>query len=237
MQYLKLNIPEVGVTETIDGEEGHHLTKVKRCQIGEDIQIFDGNGIIARANIIEVNKKDALIKITKREKFEKPKVKTILYIVPPKGKNFPLLLEKAVEIGIDEIVPIVSERSIKEYQMEKEDKYERIILEASKQCERAYLPVLKPLMTFAESLNQYQKAEDLRLFFHTKDGGDHWKKSVELLKGSTCSIWIGPEGGWTENEIVFARSKNVNICTLPLPILRVETAVIAITSLVKTYLA
>lgn len=236
MQYFLLDIPAVDQTVKIDGEEGHHLVKVKRCQMGETIQLFNGNGLQASAIIIQVNKNDAVLKISKLEKFEKPNVKTILLVVPPKGKNFPLLLEKAVEIGIDEIVPIQSERSIKEYIVEKEVKYEKILLEASKQCERAYLPRLMPLMSFAESLSQYHKPENLRLLFHTNSGGKHWELTNKLAKGSTCCIWIGPEGGWTENEIVFARSKNAHICTLPMPILRVETAVIAITSLIKTYL-
>lgn len=237
MQFFSLKIPMVNELFTLGGDEGHHLIKVKRCQIGEVIKLFDGNGTQASAEVVQVNKRDALLKIIKRNCIEKPNVKIVLLIVPPKGKNFPLILEKAVEIGVDEIVPVASERSVKEYQAEKEEKYEKILLEAAKQCERAYLPLLHPLKTLEESFLSYKQPEYLKLFFHTKEGGKHWEQSSQLPKGAACCIWIGPEGGWAENEIVFARSKDAYICTLPMPILRVETAVIAITSLLKTYLA
>jgi 16S rRNA (uracil1498-N3)-methyltransferase len=236
MQYYLSEIPEVGHSVTIDGEEGHHLTRVKRCEIGESINLFDGKGSQAKTEVIQVNKKDAILKISSRQFVDKPVVKTVLLVVPPKGKNFPLILEKAVEIGVDEIIPIVSERSVKEYQIEKEEKYEKILLEASKQCERPYLPELSSLMSFAESMKKFQNSDDLKLLFHPKDGGKYWEQANRLKSGTSCCMWIGPEGGWSENEIVFARTQNTYICTLPMPVLRVETAVIAITSLIKTYL-
>lgn len=236
MQYFSLKIPLVNETFSLEGDEGHHLIKVKRCRIGENIKLFDGNGTQATAEVIQINKRDAFLKIIDRNILDKPKVKIVLLIVPPKGKNFSLILEKAVEIGVDEIVPVSSERSVKEYQAEKEVKYEKILLEAAKQCERAYLPMLHPSKTLQESFLPYEKPENLKLFFHTKDGGKYWEQSRHLPKGATCCLWIGPEGGWADSEIVFARSKDAYICTLPMPILRVETAVIAITSLLKTYL-
>lgn len=236
MQYFLLGIPEIGQLVNLEGDEGHHLTKVKRCDLGEVIKLFDGNGIQASAEVMEINKRNTVLKIISRLKLEPAIVKTKLFIVPPKGKNFPLLLEKAVEIGVDEIFPITSERSIKEYQIEKETKYEKILLEASKQCERAYLPHLFPLMSLSESLSSFDGLDDLKLFFHTNGGGNHWEQARNLAKGSSCCFWIGPEGGWADNEIVLARTKGVLVCTLPMPILRVETAVIAISSLLKTYL-
>jgi 16S rRNA (uracil1498-N3)-methyltransferase len=236
MQHFLSTIPPLGQNAFVEGDEGHHLAKVKRCQINEEVKLFDGNGVQARAKVIDISKKGVLVEILERNIFTKPEIKTVLCIVPPKGKNFSLLLEKVVEIGVDEIIPLTSERSVKEYQPEKEEKYEKILLEASKQCERSYLPILKPLMTFQDSLAFFQNPHDLKLLFHTKNGGKFWENAGKIEKGGACCFWIGPEGGWSENEIVFARSKNALICTLPMPILRVETAVISVSSLLKTYL-
>ncbi len=236
MQYFLSSIPQIGQNSFIEGDEGHHLAKVKRCQINEEIKLFDGNGTQAKAKVIEIAKKGVLVEIIETSIVLKAGIQTILCIVPPKGKNFSLLLEKVVEIGVDEIIPLTSERSVKEYQSEKEDKYEKILLEASKQCERSYLPKLRPLMTFQQSLEIFQNPEDLKLLFHTKGGGKFWENAQKIKNGGTCCFWIGPEGGWSEKEIVLASNKNTFICTLPMPILRVETAVIAVSSLIKTYL-
>jgi len=236
MQYFLSGIPQKGQNAFIDGDEGHHLTKVKRCQINEEIKIFDGNGLQALAKIVDIGKKGVLLEILEHHYVSKQGVQTILFIVPPKGKNFSLLLEKVVEIGIDEIVPLVSERSVKEYHAEKEVKYERILLEASKQCERPYLPKLHGLLPFQESFHVFKNEEDLKLLFHTKNGGKYWENVPKIKNGGSCCFWIGPEGGWSENEIVFAEKNGALICTLPMPILRVETAVISIASLIKTLL-
>lgn len=236
MQYFLSLIPKIGRNASIEGDEGHHLAKVKRCQINEEIKLFDGNGTQAKAKVIEISKKGVSVEIIDTSIVLKAGIPTILCIVPPKGKNFSLLLEKVVEIGIDEIIPLTSERSVKEYQIEKEEKYEKILLEASKQCERSYLPKLRPLMTFQQSLEIFQEPEDLKLLFHTKEGGKFWENAQKIKKGGSCCFWIGPEGGWSNDEIILASSKNALICTLPMPILRVETAVISVSSLIKTFL-
>lgn len=234
MQYYLEKIPSDTDICKLSDEEGHHLVRVKRCVLNETIKIFDGKGQQAITQVKVINKFDAVLEIKERLMQKPVSIATKLFIVPPKGKNFTLLLEKAVEIGVDEIVPIISERSVKEYQTEKEVKYEKILLEASKQCERPFLPKLNELMTLEESLDICQKDSNFALFFHTSGGAsfqDAWPKEANFKQ---CCFWIGPEGGWSNYEIELAQSKNARICTLTTPILRVETAVIAAITLIKT---
>jgi 16S rRNA (uracil1498-N3)-methyltransferase len=175
------------------------------------------------ATLKQINKKSLDFSIVTILPTKKDDKRVILYAALLKRDNFEWLLQKAVEVGVDEIVPLVSERTVKIGFNEK--RWQKIIKEAAEQSQRHTLPILRPIQNFKEALNA---AKGEVLFFDPS--GDRLD-NVEI-KDKIMSAFIGPEGGWTENEIQMVKDQKAKMINLGDNILRGETA-----GVVATYLA
>jgi 16S rRNA (uracil1498-N3)-methyltransferase len=145
-------------------------------------------------------------------------VQVILYCSIIKRENFELMAQKATEVGVKEIVPLLSSRTIK--LNIKSERVEKIIKEASEQSGRGKVPELHPPMTFKDAL-EHAKSNDLNLFFDPSG-----KIFSPLTQEKKIGVFIGPEGGWDEDEIGLARAQNFQIVSLGKLVLRAETAAI-----------
>jgi 16S rRNA (uracil1498-N3)-methyltransferase len=209
---------------TLNEEESRHCSKVLRLTIGNSIHLIDGIGGLFTAEITSHDKKHVHLKITSKQS-EFGKRNHYLHIAVAPTKNIDRLewfLEKATEIGIDEITPIICERS--ERKIVKEDRLEKVITSAVKQSLTAYHPKLNNAVTFENLINQHQNSE--KLIAHCVDEEKSYIN--QLVKPfQSYLILIGPEGDFTPKEIDLALRNNYKPVTLGNSRLRTETAALA----------
>lgn len=210
-----LNKSEIEIT----GEIAHQIIKVLKFEIGEKIELSDGKGAVGFGKVKNLNKNSVLVEIEKVEKLEENK-KTTLFCAVLKKENFELVVQKATECGISKIVPVITDRTIKTGL--KLDRLEKIAKEASEQSGRSIIPEISEPVSFEKSLELIKK-EDLNILFDISG-----EKFSEIIKNNfeKANIFIGPEGGWTENEIEKVKNLNFKIASLGRLTLRAETAAI-----------
>jgi 16S rRNA (uracil1498-N3)-methyltransferase len=197
---------------------------VLRLRSADTVILCDGNGNEAEATLLTIEPKQAVLAVTMRTfTTRKPAKKVTLYLSLLRRENFELSVQKATEIGVTEIVPIVSIRTVKTGY--NRTRLEKIILEASEQCGRTTLPVLKEAITLPEAF--LSRTGESTVFFDPQ--GDNLLDS--FFKVGSIDIFIGPEGGFTEQEVSLAKDHGCTIKSLGTMILRAETAAIAATFL------
>lgn len=205
-----------------DNEESKHIVKVLRKKEGDILHITNGLGVLFTAEIVLANIKSCEVKILTAE--TKPKRGYYLHMVvaPTKmNERYEWFLEKATEIGVDEITPIICDHS--ERKVVKEDRFEKIIQAAMKQSLSCYKPVLNKAVSF----NDYIKSEPKGLSFiaHCGDGEKYSLKRKAIIDHD-ITILIGPEGDFSEKEVALAMEKGYDPVSLGDNRLRTETAAI-----------
>ena len=208
---------------SLDETESNHCTRVLRLKNGDIIYLTDGKGGFYHARIIDDSSKCCKIEIVnKYEKYEKRNYHLHIAIAPTKNTDrFEWFLEKATEIGIDEITPVLCSRS--ERKVIKPDRLEKILISAMKQSIKAYLPQLNPMCTYNETIEKSVKNDALKFIAHCEES------SKELLASSyfpkkNALILIGPEGDFTPEEIQFSLAHQFKPVSLGNSRLRTETA-------------
>ena len=218
-------IPEVlGNTITPDAAESKHMIKVLRLNQGDVVEVVDGKGGFYEAEITEANPKKCRLSIIRsRHEFGKRNFRLHIAIAPTKNiDRFEWFLEKATEFGIDEITPLLCERS--ERKVIKPERLNKILVSAMKQSLKAYLPKLNSVTSFSQLLDD--TAEEQKYIAHCGEGEKpHLKNRYEAAQN--VLIMIGPEGDFSPEEIEHSRSKGFKEVTLGQSRLRTETAGVA----------
>jgi 16S rRNA (uracil1498-N3)-methyltransferase len=217
-----LNNKEIEIT----GDIAHQIIKVLKFEIGEKIELSDGKGSVGFGKVKNLNKNSVLVEIEKVEKLEENK-KTTLFCAVLKKENFELVVQKATECGISKIVPVITDRTIKTGV--KLDRLEKIAKEASEQSGRSIVPEISEPVNFEKSLELIEQ-NNLNILFDISG-----EKFSEIDKNNfdNINIFIGPEGGWTENEIQKVKNLNFKIASLGKLTLRAETAAIVSSFLIS----
>lgn len=202
-------------------EESRHIVRVLRKTIGDKLNITDGKGNLFEAEISQALDKKCTVHILGRS--ERPKTWNCyihLAMAPTKmNDRFEWFLEKATEIGIDEISPIICEHS--ERKQLKIERMEKVILSAMKQSLKFERPILNPIVSFKEFIEQSNW--DLGLIAHCEDGNKKDIKSY-LPSNERIVIMIGPEGDFSASEIAYALEHGLKPISLGESRLRTETA-------------
>lgn len=205
----------------------NQLKNVLRLGVGDKIILCDGESNEVIAEIVNLNKEFAELKFLESYKNEtEPKNFAHLYCPILKKENFEWAIQKAVEIGVKEITPIITTRTVKlglNY-----ERLNKIIKEASEQSGRGVLPKLNEAVDFNEAIAEAKNKNEINLFFNI---GESLFKN-QTFKFKKIGIFIGPEGGWTEEEIKNAQSAGFAFAGLGKTTLRAETAVIVASYLV-----
>ncbi|TAK42228.1 MAG: 16S rRNA (uracil(1498)-N(3))-methyltransferase [Saprospiraceae bacterium] len=214
-------------------EETKHCLQVLRHQVGATIQFFDGVGGRYKGEIHETAKRHFVVKISER-KVEDEKAGGRLHVAVAPTKNidrFEWFMEKATELGVDEITPILCEHS--ERKSLRAGRLEKILLTASKQSLRARLPVLHDMISFGEFLKKCETTggED-RYIAHCRSSEiPHFKDNCR--RGRNVIVVIGPEGDFSDGEVVMAGQSGFQSVSLGKARLRTETAAIAACHIVQ----
>jgi 16S rRNA (uracil1498-N3)-methyltransferase len=229
-----------GKAQIDDSDVVHQWVKVLRLREGDTVILCDGKGSQAEAVIHELGKKNATVLVGEVTKVEsEPQRKITLSAAIIKRENFEWIVEKATEAGVSEIIPIISARTMKTGL--KMDRLRSIAKEAVEQCGRGVLPVIHEPMTFEEAMEKMKGGKNVFFNVIPSDFAERNRNEgclVTLASRATrhdnneITLWIGPEGGWTTEEVQHAKQKGAKVRSLGNLTLRAETA-----ALVATYLA
>ena len=214
----------------IQGEDVKHMYRVLRLGPGDKISINDCMGKEYIGEIIDINKAEVNIRLLKEIDLnnESPLL-VFLYQGLPKSAKMDLIVQKATELGVRKITPIITGRvEIKSElgEFRKTDRWRRIALEACKQCKRSFIPQVETPIEFEELLSQL-KGIDLIVVPYENEEGKGIKammKEISNINIKSAAVIIGPEGGFEEAEIQKLKAVGAHIITLGPRILRTETA-------------
>jgi 16S rRNA (uracil1498-N3)-methyltransferase len=213
-------VPELSERIVMEGDEAGHLIRVLRKQKGDIIQITDGKGKGFNAEIIAVTKKEAELVLTNEiiRNYEL-KTKVHLAVAPTKNNDrYEWMIEKATELGVAEITPVICERS--ERKNCNLERLQKSALAAMKQCGRFVLPKINE----AVRLKDFSFSDSLNLVAHCENQSK--KELTEIKKNDSVSVFIGPEGDFSPSEIELLISKNGIPVSLGESRLRTETAAV-----------
>nr|WP_315133021.1 16S rRNA (uracil(1498)-N(3))-methyltransferase [uncultured Flavobacterium sp.] len=216
------NINETTEYFSFDKEESKHIIKVLRKKDTDILFVTNGLGFLFKTEITLASDSKCTVKIISFEKKEESKFKLHLAVAPTKmNDRFEWFLEKATEIGIHEITPIICDRS--ERKVINAERFDKIILSAMKQSNELFLPKLNNAITFKEFIKQQNKG--LQLIAHCEETDKKTLKSV-LKPNENVTLLIGPEGDFSEKEIALALENNYIPVSLGNTRLRTETAAV-----------
>ncbi len=212
-----------GKIATLEGDEAMHCMKTLRKKVGDSVHLIDGKGGWYDGTLVSTSKKTCDISI-ENERFEAERANFKLHIAIAPTKNINRLewfLEKATEIGIDEITPILCQRS--ERKTVRLDRLEKIILAATKQSLKSYLPKLNELTKFSDFLKKETVMGYQKMIAHCNEGEKvALKRAYE--KPKNVLILIGPEGDFSNEEVELANENGFQAIGLGKERLRTETA-------------
>ncbi len=222
---------------SILGIDVNHIKNVLRMKVDEEVLVSDGFENDYYCKIYSVDEDEIKLKIINKEKAKTElSSKFVLFQGLPKSDKMELIVQKAVELGVFEIVPVQTKRTIVKLDEKKEkakiNRWQSISESAAKQCQRNVIPKIKPVMTFNQALS-YAKELDINIipYENFKDIKSTRKTIDNINEGMSVGVFIGPEGGFDQEEIKKAFEYDVMPISLGRRILRTETAGLAILSI------
>jgi 16S rRNA (uracil1498-N3)-methyltransferase len=237
MAKSRFHIPAAGWDPSalaLTGDEFHHCRDVMRCRPGDRVVVFNGAGVEADVEILSIDAARAPLKVWTLSETPRPPARLTLGQAVPKGKNMDLIVQKATELGASAIVPLLSERTVVRLDpdevLKKQEKWQRVAIEACKQCGQNWLPEVALPVSVETFLAKAGRARprELRLVAALSAEarplrnilGDH------ETRPRAATILIGPEGDFTPAELSLAIGAGFDPLTLGPIVLRSETAAI-----------
>jgi 16S rRNA (uracil1498-N3)-methyltransferase len=225
------NIHSANNQISITADKARYLASVLRCKEGDALVIFNGAGNCFRTKILKVGKKEVIADVMEKFpcNFESPVNITLVQSLL-KGEKMDLVIQKTTELGVREIVPVVTERS-QLRETRKTPRWQKIAEEASRQSGRTVIPVVHEPVSFQDIFT----GNDLKGFIFYEEEGMRLSDSVSSFIPHPLSLFIvvGPEGGFTKEEVELAKEKGLVAASLGKRILRAETAAIAAVTLAQ----
>lgn len=214
----------------ISGQTYQHLIKVMRRNIGDMLTIAAPDGNTYQAVISKINKNEVIADIT--EKIEMCGVSPLnitLFQAVIKGDKFELIIQKAAELGVNYITPVISARSITDISPDKAghklERWQKIADSACEQCERSIRMIINPVIKF----KQIKFNDDFDYIFLHERTGENWPESIK----SNIALFIGPEGGWDNTETESMNKNYIKAINMGKRILRAETAAISAITIIQ----
>lgn len=227
--------PEISLPRhTLSEEESKHCVRVLRMKPGDELHLTDGRGTLHRCKVVDDNVKRCTVEIVESTaEYEKMSYRLTLAVAPTKNiDRFEWFLEKATEVGISEIYPLLSEHS--ERKEIKHEREEKVITSAVKQSLKAYHPTLHPMTRFKDLATMPFDGDKFIAHCNSEVGSQREYLGSLIKKGASTLILIGPEGDFSEEEIIFAIDNGFKPITLGKERLRTETAAVVATVITST---
>ena len=210
---------------TLSGDLAHRLARVLRLRRGDTVVLTEGGEREFEVELTDVSAKSVTGVVTgDRASPPEPAVEVVLYQSLIRPNRFDFALEKGTELGVARFVPVINARSqLDEASAGRAERWQRLVIEAAEQCGRGRLPVIDAPLPYAEAIST---APGLRIVPYESERAN---RMADFLRGlperpRTVSLFIGPEGGYTDEEIALARESGAALVTLGRQVLRSETA-------------
>lgn len=215
----------------ITGNDVNHIKNVLRMKIGEEIAVSNGqDGKEYRCGIVEMDENSVHLELrfVKEDGLELP-VRVHLFQGLPKSDKMELIIQKMVELGVYEVIPVATRRCVvkldEKKAVSKIQRWQQIAEAAAKQSKRRIVPKVSGVMTFAEALQYASQMDLLMIPYELAQGMGKTRELLESIKpGQDIAVFIGPEGGFEEEEVKKAGEIGARAITLGKRILRTETA-------------
>lgn len=211
---------------TMTGDEFLHMTKVLRYKVGYKAIVCANDGAENLCTITQICRDFAILHIDERTQVDRKNVSLTLYAGLLKNNKLDFVVQKAVELGVDKVVPFVSDNTVETKFLR--ERGEKIALEAAKQCGSVYLSKVGELETFEQVLNDI-KGFDKVLFAY--EGEKTISVKTSNLSGKNIALIVGSEGGFKQTEMMQAKDAGATVVTLGRRILRAETASIVLAAI------
>lgn len=223
---------------TIYGDDVNHIRNVLRLKAGDEILISDGSSRDYRCMISDITAEYVAADITDicDNNAELP-TRITLFQGMPKSDKLELIIQKAVELGVFSIVPVITKRTVVKLEPKKEERkierYNSIAMSAAKQSGRGMVPEVKRFMNFKDAIDLAASMDMMIIPYEEAEGMEYSRKIISEIKGKeSLGIFIGPEGGFAREEVEYAMSKGAKCITLGNRILRTETAGLTVLSII-----
>ena len=214
----------------IRGADLNHMKNVLRMKVGEDVRINDGQGTTYLCCLNRYEKDQAVLDVFRKldTETELPS-EIILFQGLPKGDKMEWIVQKSVELGAHKIVPFSAKRSVVKFDekkaVKKQERWQLIAKGAAEQSGRGVIPEVCGVCSFTEALEQAESLDVVLIPYELEEGMAETVRVIEQIEpGQSVGIFIGPEGGFEEAEVLRAKEKGARPVTLGKRILRTETA-------------
>jgi 16S rRNA (uracil1498-N3)-methyltransferase len=223
----------------LTGDQAHQIRRVLRLRLGERVTLLDGQGYAYEAMLIALGETDAKFQVVRRWAVSgEPHTHITLFQAILKGDNFTWALQKSTEVGVSRFVPTICARNVVDdldAAEAKRERWERVIQEAAEQCGRGRLPELAPAELLPRALSDPPDEGLLRLIAWEGEQVNRLRDVLagcNFADGARIEVFVGPEGGFAEEEVALARRYGIQPVTLGPRILRAETAGVVAATLI-----
>jgi 16S rRNA (uracil1498-N3)-methyltransferase len=228
----------IGDEIVIAGEEAHHIIRVLRLGPGHSVSISDGKSVESLGVISDIDIRDTKIKIRILDQNKSKETKPFITLLQalPKGEKFDWIIQKSTELGVSKIIPVITQRTIVNIlpsKLERRmERWNKIAIEAAKQSLQMDIPQIGELSTFDASLREVEK-HHLSIIPWEQEKELSIRKALKSIDGTVTkvAVFIGPEGGFSPEEVKKAKEMGAVSVSLGPRILRTETAAIAVCSI------
>ncbi len=221
--------PELTTGElTLSPEESHHAVTVLRSKVGDELELFDGKGNVADASINKVTRRHVTVTADRIE--ERPadsSIRLTLAVAMPKAQRQAFLVEKCTELGVSAIWPLICERSVAIPKPSAVEKWTRRVIEAAKQSKRCWLPTISLPIAFSAVVEKRADFDAVGLLNPAEQSVTLREFVQKSARAQSMLLLVGPEGGWTNEELDQTDDAGISLLRLGRTILRTETAAVA----------
>jgi len=226
------SLPETIINKQIlitEKKKIHHIVKVLRFGVGDNLIVFDGKGNQYKSSIKKIEKNQIELDIDAKSKTSKSPITITLACAIPKKAKFDFIVEKCTELGVDKIIPMKTDRT--EVSLDKERislrliRWRKISIKASEQSQRSFIPQIDELKSFKETVSGI-KSYDLAIVPALQGNRSNIADLLNSFQGRNVIVFIGPEGDFTPEEVELAKNLGCKLVSLGDGVLKVDTAAI-----------